>query len=70
MDKSQVQVHESCSSQFLTGPLLICERNCQDCVRREEEDAEGEEDVTANQSCEEDQENQAGQGDCRKGAQN
>ena len=69
-DKSQVQVHESCSSQFLTGPLLTHARNLQDCVRREEAQHEGEEDEASDQPSEEDQENQFGQGDRRKGVKN
>ena len=57
-------------SQFLTGSLLIRARYRQDCVRREEVEDEGEEDVETNQSSEKHQEDQACQGDCLKGAQN
>ena len=44
--ESQVdQVQDSSSSQFLTGPLLIRSRYRQDCVRREEAEHEGEEEI-------------------------
>ena len=43
-------------SQFLTGSLLIRARYCQDCVRREEVEDEGEEDIETNQSSEKHQE--------------
>ena len=69
-DSTEVIIEIICVLVFLAGILLIHARNWQDCVRREEEEEEGEEDVGSDQPSQKHQENKSGQGENRKGAQN